>query len=535
MGSSKHCVVIRGRRPGVYPNWTTAEPQVRNLGRVAIYESFHSKHEADEVYAAAEAKGFVQALDSESFDAGSVTFPLRASWDPIDGPWGHEVVSAKWHVVTCGLVPGIYPTWIDAGPQVKGVRGSVNSTAFTRQEAESAYLEVANKGQIRVLARRSPPSTSATYVSQAPIQPSHTASGNGNGHTTNVTRDAVRSPSKGLARESSLLFSNEPVEDACEAFRRVKISNDVHPSPDQLYRAPDDRRVKVERVDSSRRAQPLAQSHSWPTIRPASPDRRKPATVIARSHSDNLDQARIVYGSASYPLRRREERESGSKTSSSPSSRRSKTSGIIVGNPGHLKPFTSNVPSRTPASAPPGGMRSPNRVAGSPSISASRPGSTSASSRRIAFPEEQASTRGTLDTPQPRSPPQRHETETDVSESPRHSRRSPKTTTATKSDVTTSPINSPRTRTTPSGSSFTASPPSQRCRDSCTDSYGRSSNPPSSFSIGDIGFSPAHAPYFACSSSSDIRSPISNGSSIPLGRNSAAFGRPSPHQPPSHL
>lgn len=83
------------------------------MGKVAIYESFHSEHEANEVFEAAEAKGFVQALDSESFDAASVAFPLRADWDPIDGPWGHEVVSTKsqWHVVTCGLVPGIYPTW----------------------------------------------------------------------------------------------------------------------------------------------------------------------------------------------------------------------------------------------------------------------------------------------------------------------------------------------------------------------------------------------------------------------------------------
>jgi hypothetical protein len=395
-------------------------------------------------------------------------------------------------------------TRIDAGPQVWGVRGSVHSTVPTRQDAERIYRDLQSSGQIRVLARRSLPSRSATYVSQAPVQQSRSPSGHGNGHATNDPRNPTRPLSKGLAREPSLLFSpDEPVEDA---FRRVKISNDAHPSPDQPYR--DDRRVKVERLDSGRRPQPLVQSHSWPTTRQASPDERKPATGIIRSHSDNLDQPRRAYVSVSAPVRRRDERESGSKSSSS--STRSKTSGIIVGNPGHLKPFTANV-GRTPASAPPGGLGSPHRVATSPSISASRRGSSSTSSRHITLPEEQMSIS---------SPPGR--IGSDMSSPSRPSKRSSRSSTSIKTETTGSPMNSPREQATPSGSSFTesrASLPSHRCKEYPHRSPSvQSSSPPSNISLGDIGFSPAHAPYSGYSPKSDIRSPIPNRLPIPLGR-----------------
>jgi hypothetical protein len=82
-----------------------------DLDDVSVYASFNSEADARAVYDAALRKGIVQTVQSNDFDGTAVTFPDNAIWDPIDGPWGHNVVSKVWYVVCAGLVPGVYPTW----------------------------------------------------------------------------------------------------------------------------------------------------------------------------------------------------------------------------------------------------------------------------------------------------------------------------------------------------------------------------------------------------------------------------------------
>ncbi|EFI28025.1 hypothetical protein CC1G_14521 [Coprinopsis cinerea okayama7 len=135
-----------------------AEPLVQGLNRVSVYASFDSKTDADDVYRAALRKGFVQVVHSNDFDAMSATFPNHVTWDPIHGPWGHNVVTNWWYVVSVGLVPGIYPTWIDAGPQVQGIPHAVHDKVRSKQEAVALYMERASSGHIRRLAQAPPES-----------------------------------------------------------------------------------------------------------------------------------------------------------------------------------------------------------------------------------------------------------------------------------------------------------------------------------------------------------------------------------------
>lgn len=269
------------------------------------------------------AKGFVTVID-DSFKPEDVEFPRRANWDPLIGPWGHHIVS-KWHVVTRGLVPGIYPTWIDAAPQVQGVPESAFQSVPSRDTAVKIYMEAVANHQVEILARRRPR-----------VSPAHTQH--------NVTSRLAVSPDPVSSQLYPRSLQGEPTRVLSASLSRINISNDAPGTPDSAWsrtNSPRPRRHGGHGSSDLLSPLNLAPAHALPIIhRSSSPDVRRPVP-LGRSQSEGLVQSSGTEGVRSPDRPSRLEYTHQSTGSASPASFRSGSSGVFIGNRGHLKPFQS--------------------------------------------------------------------------------------------------------------------------------------------------------------------------------------------------
>ena len=115
--ASKHYVVWKGRVPGIYPDWASANEQIEGFGG-ARYKSFSTREEAEVAYA-----------------QGSK--PVSASRKQHDG----GSVASKHYVVWKGRIPGIYPDWASAKEQIEDYDGARYKGFPSREEAEVAYAQ----------------------------------------------------------------------------------------------------------------------------------------------------------------------------------------------------------------------------------------------------------------------------------------------------------------------------------------------------------------------------------------------------------
>ncbi|TFK21964.1 hypothetical protein FA15DRAFT_672004 [Coprinopsis marcescibilis] len=556
----KYYVVTRGRQTGVF--WPTAHTCRSRVARLvegikddAIWEGYDSQLQAEAVFDAACAKGYVQEIGN----GGPLPpYPPQAARDaardlhPLDGPWGHNVQS-NWYFVRHGRAPGVYPTWIDAAPQVKGLQ-ECRFDGF--EKVEGGYNEAVNRYE-QAVARgvivrvREPP----IYEPQQ-----HFANNRVGDRVDRVSTVPLRKADS----EPSILFpqpASSPVR-LHESMGNLSLGKQGPSTERNFYMTPAS--VKRENVHSS----PQVSYHrSLPVMQPASPVAQSSFT---RSHSERIEPRRLseVEPPTEYSFSPSMYRQS-STTAASP---RSPTQ-VTLGNPGFLKPWAAK-PSQKPAPLP-NDVLSPihhselslSNIEDPLSIGlTSRPSDRNEDTFNIHSPMSSSSlsSRVSVDIPV-RSPSSSRGSKSDhpVS-SPRHPNRVYVASSKPSTPRFTEQQHRTPTKSSISGSSVTMSlssspqPFEQRSPSSATwktREYGaKSPKEEGAFNIGfltsrpspraanrstphstprhltqSLGLSQMQAPHTVRGAPSvDARSPIPSGTTLPLPYNSLSFGRPSP-------
>ncbi|KAH6914055.1 hypothetical protein BKA70DRAFT_1558072 [Coprinopsis sp. MPI-PUGE-AT-0042] len=147
MGKKKcFYAIVRGTQVGVFDlQWKDIRPFVTGVDK-PIFESFSSEKDAQSVYDAAKANGYVDTLEAGGAAPAVGSNPAaiaRAAqeYDPLNIPHGHVVVNG-WYAVTVGRQPGIYTTWIDTASQTYGFPRGSHQKFDNREEAVNALQEV---------------------------------------------------------------------------------------------------------------------------------------------------------------------------------------------------------------------------------------------------------------------------------------------------------------------------------------------------------------------------------------------------------
>ncbi|RGP68014.1 ribonuclease h1 [Fusarium longipes] len=125
-GPKNFYVVRVGRKPGIYDNWKECEAQVSGYSG-AKYEVFYTLSEAQHY------------MDGAAFSAGHLPPSLPA---PSSSMASYSAAGApkKYYAVAVGRKPGIYYTWGEAEPCIRGGR-SIHKSFKTLQEAQQFIIQ----------------------------------------------------------------------------------------------------------------------------------------------------------------------------------------------------------------------------------------------------------------------------------------------------------------------------------------------------------------------------------------------------------
>ncbi|KAJ7716211.1 hypothetical protein B0H16DRAFT_1476912 [Mycena metata] len=131
--------VFYGGEVGVFTDWAATQRSITGHG-LAIYSGYRSKAAAEAALQYARGRGWT--ADSIS------TLPAALSSSPAtaleDNALNAGSISDLWYAVCCGIVPGVYRSYLECTLNTSGVRGNL-------EEAEAAFAQAQADGHVKRL------------------------------------------------------------------------------------------------------------------------------------------------------------------------------------------------------------------------------------------------------------------------------------------------------------------------------------------------------------------------------------------------
>ncbi|KAJ7029509.1 hypothetical protein C8F04DRAFT_1187722 [Mycena alexandri] len=147
---SKAYTVFYGGEVGAFDNWGSVQRSISGHG-IAIHAGFPSLAAAERAIEYARSKGWTADSPSDLSVPLPSPLPLPSSYD--DNPLNSGSTSDIWYVVCCGVVPGVYRSWLECSLNATGVKGNLCASFATRTEAEDAFKAAFTAVFLRTICR----------------------------------------------------------------------------------------------------------------------------------------------------------------------------------------------------------------------------------------------------------------------------------------------------------------------------------------------------------------------------------------------
>ncbi|KAJ7670621.1 hypothetical protein DFH06DRAFT_1124936 [Mycena polygramma] len=154
--------VFRGRQPGAYPDWNTAEQHVRGASG-AVCQGYPTFDGAQAAYDYAFSRSWTRVCTSRPASPGLTTsaaipaLPTSADLEqrnPLHGYAEGDNDKQKWYVVYAGIDPGVYQSYIECALNTVGLSNAAFDSADDKDTAVAMYTFAVEHGDIRVLRHR---------------------------------------------------------------------------------------------------------------------------------------------------------------------------------------------------------------------------------------------------------------------------------------------------------------------------------------------------------------------------------------------
>ncbi|KAJ7601821.1 hypothetical protein DFH06DRAFT_1352007 [Mycena polygramma] len=154
--------VFRGRQPGAYPDWNTAEQHVRGASG-AVCQGYPTFDGAQAAYDYAFSRSWTRVCTSRPASPGLTTsaaipaLPTSADLEqrnPLHGYAEGDDDKQKWYVVYAGIDPGVYQSYIECALNTVGLSNAAFDSADDKDTAVAMYTFAVEHGDIRVLRHR---------------------------------------------------------------------------------------------------------------------------------------------------------------------------------------------------------------------------------------------------------------------------------------------------------------------------------------------------------------------------------------------
>ncbi|KAH8797280.1 hypothetical protein DL96DRAFT_1721323 [Flagelloscypha sp. PMI_526] len=140
--------VLKGYQPGIYDNWSMTNRQVHGYPG-ALMKGFSSRAVANQVFRRARALQLIRGPHIVIQQPPSVPVPSSAqeaqerarSFDPT-------VVIRDYYVVTRGIIPSVYASWLESSANTLGVSGALSESYSSFDEALHAWNDAVTAGEV---------------------------------------------------------------------------------------------------------------------------------------------------------------------------------------------------------------------------------------------------------------------------------------------------------------------------------------------------------------------------------------------------
>ncbi|KAJ7889250.1 hypothetical protein B0H13DRAFT_1888085 [Mycena leptocephala] len=153
--------VFCGLATGTFHDWETVEPFVKNVSN-CLFKGYRTFAHAEAAYEYARARGWTRILSSTPAPSRALKTPSNRhpqlptpiglgdvveSINPLHG----DTPEASWHVVYCGITPGVYQSSLECSLNTRGLSCASYDSCTSKEDAIARFQDAVAHGRVKAL------------------------------------------------------------------------------------------------------------------------------------------------------------------------------------------------------------------------------------------------------------------------------------------------------------------------------------------------------------------------------------------------